>query len=606
MLARGELRVIGATTLDEYRKHVEKDPAFERRFQKVQVGEPSVATAISILRGLKEKYEVHHSVRIADAALVASVQLSHRYITERFLPDKAIDLMDEACASVRVQLDSKPEEIDMLERRQLQLEVERVALENEDDEASEVRLEAVIKEIEEIEEELGPLRLRYERERGAVDELSKAHGKLEEFRAKLAKAEQKRDLQTAADLRHYVIPEWERKVAQLEADIDERGPSSASDGEQMVSETVGAEQITEVVARWTGIPVNKLCQTQKQRLLTLADQLHERVVGQDEAVEAVSEAVLRSRAGLSRANQPMGSFLFLGPTGVGKTELAKALACELFDDEKFMVRLDMSEYMESHAVSRLIGAPPGYAGHDDGGQLTEAVRKRPYNVVLFDEVEKAHPQVLNVLLQLLDEGRLTDGQGKCVDFCNTVVILTSNLGAIHMLEGIDEATVNDPAKWEAVKDKVMGDVKSHFRPEVLNRLDDIVCFTPLNKTHLHKIVTSSVKELATRLEERDIHIECMPSACEFILDESYDPAYGARPVRRYLEKSLTTTLSRMLIAGALDNHMIVKIEAQDGELMFLPEQIERNKRKAGMADAQAFSPSNAYGLDNSQSSPIVA
>jgi len=605
MLARGELRVIGATTLDEYRKHVEKDPAFERRFQKVIVGEPSVAVSISILRGLKEKYEVHHSVRIADAALVAAVQLSHRYITERFLPDKAIDLMDEACASVRVQLDSKPEEIDMLERRQLQLEVERVALSNEDDEASEVRLEAVEKEIAEIDEELGPLRLRYDRERGSVDELSKARGKLDEYRGKLAKAEQKRDLQTAADLRHYVIPECEVKIRQLEQDVDERG-SGASDGEQMLSETVGADQITEVVARWTGIPVNKLGQTQKQRLLTLADQLHERVVGQDEAVDAVSEAVLRSRAGLSRPNQPMGSFLFLGPTGVGKTELAKALACELFDDEKFMVRLDMSEYMESHAVSRLIGAPPGYAGHDDGGQLTEAVLKRPYNVVLFDEVEKAHPQVLNVLLQLLDEGRLTDGQGKCVDFCNTVVILTSNLGAMHMLEGIDDETVNNPEKWEAVKEKVMGDVKSHFRPEVLNRLDDIVCFTPLNKTHLHSIVQSSVKELGSRLEERDIQIECMPSACQHILDESYDPAYGARPVRRYLEKSLTTTLSRMLIAGSLDNHMVVKIEAQDGELMFLPESMERNKRKADVANAAEFSPSNAYGLNNGPSSPIVA
>lgn len=351
--------------------------------------------------------------------------------------------------------------------------------------------------------------------------------------------------------------------------------------------------------------MNKLNQTQKQRLLTLADNLHERVVGQDEAVDAVAEAVLRSRAGLSRPNQPMGSFLFLGPTGVGKTELAKTLACELFDDEKFMVRLDMSEYMEQHAVSRLIGAPPGYVGHDDGGQLTEAVRKRPYNVVLFDEVEKAHPQVLNVLLQLLDEGRLTDGMGKCVDFANTVIILTSNLGAAHMMEGLDEVKCSD-SKWKAIKERVMGDVKGHFRPELLNRLDDIVCFTPLNKSNLSKIVLSQVKSLGERLEERDIQIECMPSACEHILDEAYDPAYGARPVRRYLEKSLTTTLSRMLIAGSLDNHMIVKIEAQDGELMFLPEQIARNKRKKDAPDAEAFSPACAYGLNNGPASPIVA
>jgi ATP-dependent Clp protease ATP-binding subunit ClpB len=402
MLARGQLRCIGATTLSEYKKHVEKDPAFERRFQQVMVNEPSVPATVSILRGLKEKYEAHHGVRITDQALVACAQLSDRYIQSRFLPDKAIDLMDEACANIRVQLDSKPEEIDVLERRYLQLEIEATALEKEEDDASTMRLEEVQKELAEIDEKLGPLREQYESERGAVTELAETQKKLQTLKDKLLRAEMNHDLSTAADLRHYVIPELEEKIRELNEKADEE-MNNADDGEKLLSETVGPEQITDVVSRWTGIPVNKLNQTQKDRLLRLAECLHERVIGQNEAVDAVSEAVLRSRAGLSRPNQPMGSFLFLGPTGVGKTELAKALAAELFDDDTHIVRLDMSEYMEQHAVSRLIGAPPGYIGHDDGGQLTEAVRRRPYNVVLFDEVEKAHPQVLNVLLQTLDE-----------------------------------------------------------------------------------------------------------------------------------------------------------------------------------------------------------
>ena len=595
MLARGQLRCIGATTLTEYKKHVEKDPAFERRFQQVMVNEPSVTASISILRGLKDKYEAHHGVRIMDAALVACAQLSDRYITARFLPDKAIDLMDEACANIRVQLDSKPEEIDALERRFLQLEIESTALAKEEDEASVMRLVEVEKEMASITEQLSPLQERYESERGAANELGEAQKKLQTLKDKLLRAELARDLAAAADLRHYVIPELQERINALNQAADGKAASSTN---KMVSETVTPEHITDVVSRWTGVPVNKLNTTQKDRLLKLADHLHERLVGQDEAVTAVSEAVLRSRAGLSRPSQPMGSFLFLGPTGVGKTELAKALAAELFDDDTHIVRLDMSEYMESHSVSRLIGSPPGYIGHEDGGQLTEAVRRRPYNVVLFDEVEKAHPQVLNVLLQTLDEGRLTDGQGRTVDFTNTVIILTSNIGAIHMLDGVADGAAPGNSKWEAVRKLVMGDLKKFLRPELINRLDDIVLFQPLEKTDLRSICKNQVKELSSRLVDRDISLSCHDSASDFILDEAYDPTMGARPVRRYLEKAVTTTLSRMIISGALLNHSIVHIESDGKELSYRTEKIEKVKRRPNIPDSadDVMSPAKSFGL----------
>ncbi|CAI2185984.1 10392_t:CDS:2, partial [Funneliformis geosporum] len=505
MLARGELRCIGATTLDEYRKYVEKDAAFERRFQQVLVGEPSVMDTISILRGLKERYETHHGVKIADAALVAAAQLSSRYITNRFLPDKAIDLMDEACANTRVQLDSRPEIIDQLERRHLQLEVEAAALEKEKDEPSRQRLQKVKEEMAEIQEQLRPLKARYEHDKSRLDYIRQLKQKLDELRAKADDAERRADIPMAADLRYYAIPEVENRIQELQdqkVKQDEERVSNPNITENnLLTDTVCPEQINEVVSRWTGIPVSRLSKSQAERLLTLSDSLHKRVIGQNEAVDAVANAVLRSRAGLARENQPLGSFLFLGPTGVGKTELSKALAQELFDDEKFIIRIDMSEYMESHSVARLIGAPPGYVGHEEGGQLTESVRRRPYCVILFDEVEKANTQVLNILLQVLDDGRLTDGQGRHVDFSNTVIILTSNLGYYH-LQGITSDVINDK-----IKDAVMSDVKRHFRPEFLNRLDDIIIFTPLGVQHIEKIVNVQLDRLNQRLEDRRIKLD---------------------------------------------------------------------------------------------------
>ncbi|MFW5859087.1 MAG: ATP-dependent chaperone ClpB [Planctomycetota bacterium] len=557
MLARGELRCIGATTLDEYRRHVEKDPAFERRFQQVYVGEPSIEDTVSILRGLKERYETHHGVRIADAALVSAAQLSERYITARFLPDKAIDLIDEACASRRVELDSQPTVIDQLERRQLQLEVEATALENEDDTASRQRLAKVREERAQIEEELKALRAQYQHEKERVDSLRAAHQELEDARQAMAVAERNYDLGKVAELRYGTIP-------QLELQIEAAAQSAEEEGQEhrMLSEQVGAEEVAEVVSRWTGIPVTKLGKNERQRLLNLGEQLHRRVVGQDEAVDAVSEAVLRSRAGLSRPHQPTGSFLFLGPTGVGKTELAKSLAEELFDDENLMVRLDMSEYMEQHSVARLIGSPPGYVGHDEGGQLTEAIRRRPYSVILFDEVEKAHPQVWNALLQVLDEGRLTDGQGRTVDFNNTVVIMTSNMGAEHLLEGVTEG-----GELKAgVKEAVLDTVRHHFRPEFLNRLDDVVVFAPLTREDLRQIVHLQFAQLGERLRDQDVELEVTPAGTEVILREAYDPNYGARPLRRYLEKHVALELSRLLIAGELPAHSLAVVDAHDGQL----------------------------------------
>jgi ATP-dependent Clp protease ATP-binding subunit ClpB len=577
MLARGELRCIGATTLKEYQKYVEKDAAFERRFQQVYVGEPSVLDTISILRGLKDKYESHHGVRITDSALVAAAQLASRYITNRFMPDKAIDLIDEACANTRVQLDSQPEIIDQLQRRKLQLDVEATALEKEKDAQSKARLQKVKDELSKIKDELQPLIARYQEEKKSVDELRNLKQKLSDMKQAIIEAERRYDLARVADLRYGAVPELEKRIH----DLTEQKRRESEGGEsKLLSEVVTSEQIAEVVARWTGIPVTKLSQTETERLLSLGAHLHKRVIGQDEAVDAVADAVLRSRAGMSRPNQPTGSFLFLGPTGTGKTELAKALAYELFDDEKHIIRLDMSEYMESHSVARLIGSPPGYVGHDEGGQLTEAVRRRPYSVVLFDEIEKAHHQVWNVLLQVLDDGRLTDGQGRTIDFSNVVIIMTSNLGADILLSAINRGGVTAEDK-----NKVMEVVKKNFRPEFLNRLDDIVVFHPLGKQELFQIVRLQVQAMATRLQDRDISIDIRDSALDLVLRKAYDPIYGARPLRRFLEKQVVTQISRLILAGDLPDHSIVHIEAKNAnELNFVVEEIQDPMDKEYLSD----------------------
>jgi ATP-dependent Clp protease ATP-binding subunit ClpB len=564
MLARGELRCIGATTLGEYKKHVEKDAAFERRFQKVMVNEPSVLDTISILRGLKPKYETHHGVEIADSALVAAAQLSARYITNRFLPDKAIDLVDEACANTRVQLDSQPEAIDQLQRKKLQLEVEATALEKEKDEMSKKRLEEVKQQLSDINEQLSTLQAQYEQERGNIDEINRLKSKLESLHEQIQLAERRYDVTRAADLRYGAIPDVEARLEKLLKEKAEKEAHSATE-KKLLTEKVGIQQIAQIVSKWTGIPVTKLSQTEKLRTLQLADYLHQRVVGQDEAVDSIAQAILRARAGMAREHQPLGSFLFLGPTGVGKTELAKTLAQELFDSEKNMVRIDMSEYLEEHSVARLIGSPPGYVGHEEGGQLTEAIKRRPYAVVLFDEIEKAHKNVFNVLLQLLDDGRLTDGQGNTVDFSNVVVIMTSNLGAEHLLKDIKH---NDTTVSKATKEKVIAEVKRHFRPEFLNRLDDMIVFNPLSYDDLKKVINIQLQSLSKRLEDQHIKLKLEPSGTDAILAESYNPLYGARPIRRYLEKNLGTHLSRMILAEQLPEHSIVHIEGKDGKLAY--------------------------------------
>ncbi|XP_072966532.1 chaperone protein ClpB1 [Typha angustifolia] len=571
MLARGQLRCIGATTLEEYRKYVEKDAAFERRFQQVYVAEPSVADTISILRGLKEKYEGHHGVRIQDRALVVAAQLSSRYITGRHLPDKAIDLVDEACANVRVQLDSQPEEIDNLERKRIQLEVEWHALEKEKDKASKARLVEVRKELDDLRDKLQPLKMKYQKEKERVDEIRRLKQRREELQFTLQEAERRMDLARVADLRYGALQEIDGAIAKLEGDIGEN---------LMLTENVGPEHIAEVVSRWTGIPVTRLGQNEKERLMGLAERLHKRVVGQDQAVEAVAEAVLRSRAGLGRPQQPTGSFLFLGPTGVGKTELAKALAEQLFDDEKLLVRIDMSEYMEQHSVARLIGAPPGYVGHEEGGQLTEQVRRRPYSVILFDEVEKAHVAVFNTLLQVLDDGRLTDGQGRTVDFTNTVIIMTSNLGAEHLLAGMV-----GQSSMQIARERVMSEVRKHFRPELLNRLDEVVVFDPLSHEQLRKVARLQMKDVAIRLAERGVALAVSDSALDVVLSESYDPVYGARPIRRWLEKRVVTQLSKMLIQEEIDENSTVYIDAATGK-KDLTYKVEKNGGLVNAATGQ--------------------
>ncbi|MFM7398323.1 MAG: ATP-dependent chaperone ClpB [Verrucomicrobiota bacterium] len=557
MLARGELHCIGATTLKEYREHVEKDAALERRFQQVLVEPPSVADAVSILRGLKERFEVHHGVRIEDAALVEAAALSDRYITSRFLPDKAIDLVDEACAQIRTEIDSVPSELDALNRRVLQLEVEESALKDESDEPSKSRLAALRKELAAAREEQTALRARWTADKEAVTKVRTARAKLEDAKADMAKVERAGRLEEVAKLRYGVIPELEKEVARLE------GAAKSATG--LFRETVTPEEVAEVVARWTGVPVSKLLEGERQRLLKLDERLRARVVGQDEAVRAVAEAVQRARAGVQDPRRPVGSFLFLGPTGVGKTELAKALAAELFDGEKAMIRLDMSEYMEKHAVSRLVGAPPGYVGHEEGGQLTEALRRHPYAVVLLNEVEKAHPEVFNILLQVLDDGRLTDSQGRTVDCRNAIFIMTSNIGSRHLA---DRAGLG---LSESVREAVMADLRSHFRPEFLNRVDEVALFSPLGESEVLAIARLLVDGLNARLAARRIRLDFTPQALARLADRGFDPVYGARPLRRLLQREVETPLARMMLAGEVPDGASVEVSlVKAGALVFRP------------------------------------
>ncbi len=556
MLARGELHLIGATTLDEYREYLEKDKALERRFQKVLVKEPTVEDTISILRGLKERYEIHHGVSIHDSALVAAATLSDRYITDRFLPDKAIDLVDEACAEIRVEMNSMPTELDQITRQLMRQEVEEAALKKESDPASKKRLAEMQSELAESREKANQLKMRWESEKEDVQKISDKKSELDQAKHELEDAENNYDLEKAAKLQHAVIPELEKQLAKLE---QVKRPDN-----WLVEESVTEEEIASVVSRLTGVPVAKLVQGERQKLLHLAENLHKRVIGQDEAVDAVSNAVLRSRAGLQDPSKPLGSFMFLGPTGVGKTELAKALAEDLFDSDKHMVRIDMSEYMEKANVSRLVGAAPGYIGYEEGGQLTEAVRRNPYTIVLFDEIEKAHPDVFNILLQVLDDGRLTDGQGRTVDFRNTILILTSNLGSEILLNDLE---ADDKISPEAKK-QVLDVAKAHFKPEFLNRIDDIIMFSPLSLNAIGKIVDKFIAQLSNRLEEQEISLTISDSARQWLAEKGYDPAYGARPLQRFITNQVETPLAREIISGEILPHSKVEIDLKDENLVF--------------------------------------
>ena len=557
MLARGELHCIGATTLDEYRKYIEKDAALERRFQPVQVDEPTVEDTISILRGLKERYEVFHGVRIHDSALVAAATLSNRYITDRFLPDKAIDLVDEACALIRTEIDSMPAEMDDIRRKIMQLEIEEMALKKEDDQLSKDRLAKLREELANLKDKFNEMKARWDSEKNSVDEVKNLKSKLEQLHADIENAQLHYEYEKAAKLKYSDLPALERQLAEAEKKSEERKSNT------MVHDTVTEEEIANIVAKWTGIPVAKLREGEREKILHLGELLHKRVIGQDEAVQKVTEAILRSRAGIADPNRPIGSFLFLGPTGVGKTELAKSLAECLFDDEHNIVRIDMTEYMEKFSVSRLIGAPPGYVGYDEGGQLTEAVRRKPYSVVLFDEIEKAHPDVFNILLQILDDGRITDSQGRTVDFKNTIIILTSNLGSQYLLDGIGE----DGEISQSAKDAVMGELRRAFRPEFLNRLDETIMFHPLTKANLGGIIDIMVESLRKRLADRALKLEITDAAKQLIISRGYDPLYGARPLRRYLQASVETLIARTILSGELSAGATITVDAVDGELV---------------------------------------
>ncbi len=561
MLARGELHCIGATTLNEYRQYIEKDPALERRFQTVMVGEPTVEDTIAILRGLKERYEVYHGVKIQDSALIAAATLSNRYITDRFLPDKAIDLVDEACAMIRTEIDSMPTELDVIQRKIIQHEIEEAALKKEDDKLSKEHLAEIQKELAEMREQFNSMKARWDNEKNAIGKVQKLRADIEQLNADIERAQENYDLNKAAELKYGRLPELKKQLEEEEAKAEQ-----AEGKHTLLRDKVTDEEIARIIERWTGIPVARLMEGEREKLLHLEDTLHKRVIGQDEAVKRVSEAILRSRAGIQDPNRPIGSFLFLGPTGVGKTELAKTLAATLFDDEKNLVRIDMSEYMEKYSVSRLIGAPPGYVGYEEGGQLTEAVRRKPYSVVLFDEVEKAHPDVFNVLLQVLDDGRITDSQGRTVDFKNTIIILTSNLGSSVLLDGIGA----DGEIREDAKQQVHELLRRSFRPEFLNRLDEIVFYKPLTKENITGIIDLLIQALSKRLEDKQLSVELTDAAKQYVIDNGYDPVYGARPLKRFLQRNVETLLGRTIIAGDLSEGTKLVVDYQNGELTVTP------------------------------------
>ena len=556
MLARGELHCIGATTLDEYRQYIEKDQALERRFQPVMVDQPTVEDTISILRGIKDRYEVYHGVKITDSSLVAAATLSNRYITDRFLPDKAIDLVDEACAMIKTEMNSLPAELDEVQRKIMQMEIEEAALKKEDDRLSKERLEELQKELAEMREDFKARKARWENEKASVEKVSKLREEIESVNSEIQIAQRNYDLNKAAELQYGRLPELKKQLEEEEERV-------AKEDRSMVRESVTEDEIAKIISRWTGIPVAKLTESERNKTLHLDKILHERVVGQDEAVELVTESIIRSKAGIKDPSKPIGSFLFLGPTGVGKTELAKALAESLFDNEQNIVRIDMSEYMEKHSVARLIGAPPGYVGYEEGGQLTEAVRRKPYSVVLFDEIEKAHPDVFNILLQVLDDGRITDSKGKTVDFKNTILIMTSNIGSSYLLEGIDE---DGNIKPEA-QDMVMNDLKNHFRPEFLNRLDETIMFKPLTKANITNIIDLLVKDLNRRLADKELSVELTSAAKNYVVDHGYEPMYGARPLKRYLQKSVETLAARLILSDGVDAEDTILIDVENDQLI---------------------------------------